>query len=137
MKFRWTMPEEEYYRLQEVLKSDEYESNNAFYGFGAGKMFVDILTWGKEDYGKNEKGNYLSANLYVAGVDGGYGNLSDGTPYTLVDDCFDMNNINVSGTFKEFKKSFEREFERAILEDGEWIEEANAELEEAWYKDLN
>ncbi len=145
IKFTWTMTEKDFVRLQKDLKTKGYVSDNTYNGFGAGRLFIDILTMSYEElYGDDEDRNgenFLTTYPFVAGQNSGYGEFPDKTPYDLVNDGINPKNINVTGSYEEFKASFEKEVLRAANEESccdqwnEWMlsNEYSDTVKKYWY----
>ncbi len=121
IKFTWNMTKKDYKRLQKDLSSKRWIGNNVYGGFGAGRLFIGISTM---SYGEligddesREDENILTEYTFLAGGDSGYGEFPDKTPYDLLSDGLNMENINTKGSFEEFKVSFEIEVMRAANEE--------------------
>jgi hypothetical protein len=133
MKFNWNMDINDFEKLKETLASDTYRERDCYGQVSAGKICVDILTT-ENDTNKDGKGkaNILDVNEYAAGIDGGYGELSDGTPYDLLDGLIDTGNINMDGTFEEFKESVETELINSLKDDADRTAWANEDYD-GWF----
>ena len=145
IKFTWNMTEKDFARLQKDLATKGSISNDTYGGFGAGRLFIDILTMSYEELiGDDEDRsdeNLLTTYPFVAGEDSGYGEFPDKTPYDLVSDGINPANVNTTGTFNEFKASFEAEILRCANEVdcckkwNEWMTstEYSGVVEKYWY----
>ena len=70
-------------------------------------------------------------NTFVAGT-GGYGVLDDGTPYDLIDDEININQLLTGRTFIAFKSLFEASFEDVCNINPAWRKYAQQEGNWAW-----
>ena len=146
IKFTWVMTKKDYKRLQKDLSSKEWIGDNVYGGFGAGRLFIDLLTM---SYGEligddesREDENVLTEYPFLPGGDSGYGEFPDETPYDLLSDGLDMRKINTTGSFEEFKESFETEVLRAASEEAcckDWNEYLASDeyadtVNKYWYK---
>lgn len=101
MKFLWMMSEKDYkdYRKHQH-EFDDKEIEGTYIGaLRAGDLCFDILNWG----------NHLWFDLYVGGVDTGYGYSSKegfkGYPYDFCDSVSFCNKTDVQNiSFEDFKK---------------------------------
>lgn len=128
MKFNWNMDIKDYKRLQKALAAKKAVED--CYGVvSVGKLSLDIMAMSEyEVYSTGSKNkNVIAFCEFVAGVDDGYGELADGTPYTLIEENeINCKSFKADGTFDEFKTSVEKEYERAITAQNR-SELANAE----------
>ena len=138
VKFTWTMDKKGFARLKKALTVKGRVSNNVYGGFGAGRLYIDVSTMSREELMGDEdryNENILTAYTFVAGKDAKYGAFPDNTPYDLVCNPINVGNINTSGSFEDFKSSFEAEIIRCAKE-GKFCEQWNEWLTSAEYADV-
>jgi len=70
-------------------------------------------------------------NTFVAGT-GSYGVLDDGTPYDLIDDEININQLLTGRTFTAFKSLFKARFEDVCNVNPAWRKYAQQEGNWAW-----
>lgn len=108
--FIWNMTEEDWKRLMlDNTKKDNKDckiDNHCYGQCFIGTLCSDILhTLDNTDW-------YAYANVFVLGVDDGYGTTKSGIPYTMLDDgpIVPMH----CNSFEEFKTKFEESFKSYI-----------------------
>lgn len=133
MNFKWNLqPEFERYKKNQKTYHDNDGSGEYIGSVRVGNLCFDIIDWG----------NHLWFDLYVGGVDTGYGYGADNYPYDYCDTAsFAWNDDLTNTSDDEFKKELERyieelinTYERYITDIGaipvNLIEKANTELKE-------
>ena len=129
MEFRWNMTEEDWKRLinHNALRKDSnvtFPTNDVYGNCYIGALCADIQhTLDIDDW-------YPFVNLFVLGIDDGYGELEDGTPYSLWNGS---PRVPIrSKTFESFKKNFENIFEEFIRNDEKLLEYSKCKKEWQW-----
>lgn len=112
MKFKWNFSEEIYEKYKRNQRNhDLADAYGKFLGcIRTGNLCFDIM-----NYGNMDCGNCLVFELYVGGVDTGYGYGKDNYPYDLCDVNDIENNEDLSNVkFEDFKKEMEEYLEEHI-----------------------
>lgn len=133
MKFKWNIADEHRWdRYKKEQGEEESDSGNYIGSVRAGDLCFDILEWG----------NHLWLDLYVGGVDTGYGYGADGYPYDFCDFLgFAWYDIIRDTTDAEFKEQVEKHITEILKKNPEYttdtrnikvnlIEKANMEMQE-------
>ena len=124
--FRWSMTEDDYKRMQKMRKEKTVPSNNVFRGVAIGSL---LFEWcGTEDY---DDWDYYYVNCFEAGVDTGYGNLNDGTPYDCIDHYLPF--VSTVLSFEEFKTAVEQKIIEMARIDYKFKQKIEADVEPKWY----
>lgn len=125
-KFRWSMTEDDYKRMQKMKKEKKVPSDNTFGGVAIGSVLFEWV--GEDEY---EDWDYYYVNCFEAGVDAGYGNLDDGTPY----DCIDHNLpfITTMLSFDEFKRTVEKKIIYMANHSEDFKKKIEMNVEPKWY----
>ena len=133
MKFKWNIADEHGWdRYKKEQGEEESDSGNYIGSVRAGDLCFDILEWG----------NHLWFDLYVGGVDTGYGYGADGYPYDFFDFLgFAWYDKLRDTTDAEFKEQVEKHITEILKKNPEYttdtrnikvnlIEKANMEMQE-------
>lgn len=133
MKFKWNIADEHRWdRYKKEQGEEESDSGNYIGSVRAGDLCFDILEWG----------NHLWFDLYVGGVDTGYGYGADGYPYDFFDVLgFAWYDKIRDTTDAEFKEQVEKHITEILKKNPEYttdtrnikvnlIEKANMEMQE-------
>lgn len=110
MKFKWAMSEEDWKCLildnKQKYNPDFNICDDVYGNCYIGDLCADIQHTCDPDAW------YAFVNLFVLGIDTGYGETENGIPYSLWDDS---PSVPIrSKTFESFKKNFEKNFEKFI-----------------------
>lgn len=106
MKFKWNLqPEFQRYKENQHTYTKESESGEYLGCVRVGNLCFDIVDWG----------NHLWFDLYVGGVDTGYGYGADKYPYDYCDAAgFAWNNDLTNVSDDDFKKELEEYIEEHV-----------------------
>lgn len=135
MELKWRLNEDEFERYKVNQHNPEYQLEGSGDGnyigcVRCGELCYDILEWG----------NHIWFDLYVGGVDTGYGYGKDNYPYDYCDVAsfsfwYDVSNYSVK-EFKNVLSAYIREELKTVVgyyvygEEVNLIEKANKELKE-------
>lgn len=108
--FYWRLTEKEWDDYRNNYDNDYYSSMDSIGQCRVGDLCYDLIN---RDYCEN--GFYLDYDLYVGGVDFGYGYTSNGYPYDYADGGgWSMKEIK-GLSFEEFKKKAEKDLLEYII----------------------
>ncbi len=125
MEILWILDKDEYekYKEKQHTYKNDYESGSGDYigSVRTGALCFDILNWG----------NHLWFDLYVGGVDTGYGYSTregyKGYPYDFCDSAsFKWDNDVSSIKFEDFKKNLTEYIEKHIETVKEYVTDVKA-----------
>lgn len=114
--FNWRMTEQDWNNLKKG-------TGNCCGSVLVGSMCIEFI-WDEDEY--------PYTNVFVAGIDSGYGYLEDGTPYDLVDDGIVLNRLLKEESFEDFKKAFEAQLNELCNKYGHWRTWAEQEGNWPW-----
>lgn len=120
--FRWNMTKEDYKRMQRASKEKKVPSDNFYGAVAIGSILFEWV--GEQDCDDHD---YYYVNCFEAGIDAGYGNLADGTPYNCIDHWLPYVSLDLS--FDKFKRTVEEEIKSM---DG-FQEKIDKDVEPMWY----
>ena len=117
---KWLMTKKEFERLKKALAENKIPKNSEIRVLQMGSFNVEIiidfrnLTTTSNRW-KNKVTFY--PEIFILGLDEGYGKTDKGTPYSLIDNDMSVKSVKINGTFEEFKNSFTKAFFKYLDED--------------------
>ena len=118
MSYIWTMIEDDYKEMVEVLKENKLGCRDHFGSLIVGEVCVEFVVI------ECNPPYYIASNTYVANDgDSAYASLPDGTPYSYHDELYlniDTDDVVDIYSYEEFKNLCERKLE-AIIKKTPWL----------------